>query len=90
LLSLLNDSSGTSSSSGQTIPGTAGDDTLTGGSGKDTIDHAPGGHDDLVNSVAGVAFDLVTKARAVAILPPIICSAATVVSKKHSRRTRRS
>jgi Ca2+-binding RTX toxin-like protein len=37
LLSLLNDSSGTSSSSGQTITGTDAADTLEGGTGKDTI-----------------------------------------------------
>ena len=30
-------------------------------SGKDSIDHAPGGHDDVVNSVAGVITSLVAK-----------------------------
>jgi hypothetical protein len=30
----------------------------TGRSGKDSIDHAPGGHDDLANSAAGVAVEL--------------------------------
>lgn len=30
----------------------------TGRSGKDSIDHTPGGHDDVVNSVAGVAVEL--------------------------------
>jgi hypothetical protein len=44
-------------------------------SGKDTVDHAPGSHDDVANSVAGAAGLANAPARKIAIMGPIVVSA---------------
>jgi hypothetical protein len=50
-------------------------------SGKDSIDHGPGGHDDLANSVAGVADLIASRAQ------PVIVTSA-VLARAHAMRPR--
>lgn len=45
--------------------------------GKDAIDHRPGAHDDLVNSIAGVSFQLLQRTQAVTMAMPILVTLAS-------------
>jgi hypothetical protein len=55
----------------------------TGRTGHDTVDHPPGGHDDVANSVAGA---IVTVARQAALGPYEILSSTTVPQSDEDER----
>src|SRR5262249_56973787 len=50
------------------VPQLAGLERRTARGGRDTIDHAPGGRDDIANAVAGVIVDLLVRPGAVATM----------------------
>jgi hypothetical protein len=62
-------------------------------SGKDSIDHGPGGHDDLANSVAGAADLIASRAQPLVVTTAVLARArmSTAYSSKYpdsARRTR--
>jgi hypothetical protein len=75
LLPLLNSGRITLSKSDRLVNQLCGLERRTARSGKDSIDHGPGGHDDLANSVAGVADLIASRTQPLVVTTAVLARA---------------
>jgi hypothetical protein len=84
LLPLLNSGRITLPKSDRLVNQLCGLERRTARSGKDSIDHSPGGHDDLANSVAGAADLIASRAQPMVISRELINRVRTLPPRRNS------